>query len=98
MSGPDSVVRRGLLLLLGPYVAPRDALEESLAAIWADVLNLDQVGVEDDFSDLGGDSFDATVVQMAIENEIRVRVPLSVLVETSNVAALAREIKRIQGS
>ncbi|MFF4674104.1 amino acid adenylation domain-containing protein, partial [Streptomyces sp. NPDC001279] len=38
------------------YLAPRTPVEETLAAIWADVLGVDQVGVHDNFFDLGGDS------------------------------------------
>ncbi len=38
------------------YVAPRDEVEEALAALWRRTLSLDQVGVRDGFFDLGGDS------------------------------------------
>jgi amino acid adenylation domain-containing protein/non-ribosomal peptide synthase protein (TIGR01720 family) len=38
------------------YVAPRDGTEQALATIWADVLGLPRVGVNDDFFELGGDS------------------------------------------
>ncbi len=38
------------------YTAPRNATEETLAAIWADVLGVEKVGVHDDFFELGGDS------------------------------------------
>jgi amino acid adenylation domain-containing protein/non-ribosomal peptide synthase protein (TIGR01720 family) len=38
------------------YTAPRTALEETLTAVWADVLGVARVGVHDNFFDLGGDS------------------------------------------
>ncbi|TCV59961.1 non-ribosomal peptide synthetase [Pseudomonas fluorescens] len=38
------------------YVAPSNALEQTLAAIWCDVLNVAQVGLNDNFFELGGDS------------------------------------------
>jgi hypothetical protein len=38
------------------FVAPTDDLQESIAAIWRDVLKLPQVGVQDNFFDLGGHS------------------------------------------
>lgn len=41
-----------------PYVAPRTAVEETLAAIWREVLRVDRIGVDDNFFDLGGASFE----------------------------------------
>jgi non-ribosomal peptide synthetase component E (peptide arylation enzyme)/thioesterase domain-containing protein/aryl carrier-like protein len=38
------------------YVAPRDAFEREIAELWAETLDVDRVGVEDDFFSLGGDS------------------------------------------
>ncbi|MEV8526624.1 amino acid adenylation domain-containing protein [Streptomyces sp. NPDC052000] len=46
-------------LAAGDYVAPRTPAEERVAALWAEVLGVDRVGVEDSFFDLGGDSLRA---------------------------------------
>ena len=40
----------------GDYSAPRSEIEQALAAIWAEVLGLEQVGITDNFFELGGDS------------------------------------------
>ncbi len=50
LPAPDASAAQAL------YVAPRNADEEKMADIWADLLKLERVGVHDDFFDLGGDS------------------------------------------
>jgi amino acid adenylation domain-containing protein len=47
---------------MGEYIAPRTELERTLASIWAQVLRVDQVGVQDNFFELGGHSL--LIVQM----------------------------------
>src|SRR5205085_12063611 len=44
------------------YIAPRGALEEVLATIFAEVLKLERIGVRDNFFDLGGHSLSATQI------------------------------------
>lgn len=50
-------------LLAQDYIAPRTPLEKQLAALWAELLQVDKVGIDDSFFDLGGDSL--AVVRMA---------------------------------
>ncbi|PMY89317.1 MULTISPECIES: non-ribosomal peptide synthetase, partial [unclassified Pseudomonas] len=49
------------------HVAPHTALEKSLAAIWQDILAIDNVGLEDNFFELGGDS----IVSMQVVSRAR---------------------------
>jgi amino acid adenylation domain-containing protein/non-ribosomal peptide synthase protein (TIGR01720 family) len=49
------------------HVAPRTAMERALAAIWQDVLAIDNVGLEDNFFELGGDS----IVSMQVVSRAR---------------------------
>ncbi|MEY9875806.1 amino acid adenylation domain-containing protein [Streptacidiphilus sp. MAP12-33] len=51
---------------VGEHVAPRDATEAAVAAVWAEVLGLDEVGVHDNFFDLGGDSIRAVALVGAL--------------------------------
>ena len=73
--------------------APRTRVEAVLAKIWEEVLELETVGVHDDFFDLGGQSLDATRI-VARAREVFC-VPLSlrvVLTDASTVAKLAEKI------
>ena len=72
--------------------APRDETEALLAGIWAEVLGLDRVGIDDDFFELGGHSLLATRVVSRVRQVFGADLPLSSLFERPTVAALAAEI------
>src|SRR4029077_18852139 len=74
------------------YVAPRDGVEEQLAAIWAEVLGLERVGIHDNFFELGGHSLLATQVIARANSVLDVDLALRRLFETPTIAALAAEI------
>jgi acyl carrier protein len=75
--------------LVSNYVAPRNPTEETLSLMWAEVLKVERVGVEDDFFDLGGHSLLATQIISRVRETFKVEVPLRSLFESPTVAALA---------
>jgi amino acid adenylation domain-containing protein len=72
-----------------PPAAPSGWAEEALARIWAETLGLDQVGVEDDFYDVGGDSLRAVGV-LVRAREAGLAVPMSLLLANHTIRDLAR--------
>lgn len=72
-----------------PYVAPRTPVEHTLATLWAEVLRLDQVGVEDAFLDLDGDSLQAAQIVARVLTTYHVQVPLRTLFASPTIAAMA---------
>jgi amino acid adenylation domain-containing protein len=80
--------------LAAPPLAPRDALEDQLARIWADALQLDAVGVEDNFFDLGGDSIAAVRLVSRVQRQFDAPIGLAALFDAPTVAALAVELRR----
>jgi len=74
------------------YVPPKTAIEEFLVDVWAKVLKVDQVSVQDDFFELGGHSLLATQVLSRIRSILKVDVPLQKLFEAPNVEELSRAV------
>ena len=73
----------------GSPVAPRTLVEAELAGIWAELLQLESVGIEDNYFDLGGTSLLAVDLFARIERRFDKKLPLSSLIEASTVAQLA---------
>jgi amino acid adenylation domain-containing protein/thioester reductase-like protein len=74
------------------YRAPADAVEEILAGIYAQVLGLDRVGVDDSFFDLGGDSLSAMRVIAAVNTAMDAHLAVRTVFEAPTVARLAPRI------
>lgn len=80
-----------------PFVAPRTPIEKLLAAIWTEILGLDQLGIHDNFLDLGGHSLMATQIISRVINRFRVELPVKSLLEAPTVAEMAAVIAEHEG-
>jgi amino acid adenylation domain-containing protein len=72
------------------YVAPRNTTEALLAQAWADVLGLDEVGVEDNFFELGGHSLLVPQLVAQIREDLSVQLPVKTIFEAPTPAATAQ--------
>ncbi|HYP25734.1 MAG TPA: amino acid adenylation domain-containing protein, partial [Blastocatellia bacterium] len=74
------------------YVPPTNPVEEILAAVWARVLEIDQVGIRDNFFALGGDSI-RSVRALALARERGLDLSLQQLFQNQTIAELARGLQ-----
>jgi amino acid adenylation domain-containing protein len=77
----------------GAYVAPRNSIEETVAAIWSEVLHVPRIGATDDFFALGGHSLLATQVISRLRQAFGIDLPLRVMFEAPRLDALATRIQ-----
>nr|WP_267468446.1 non-ribosomal peptide synthetase [Nocardia farcinica] len=79
-----------------PYRAPATDTERLLATVFADVLEIDRVGADDDFFELGGNSLAATRVVARLRQDADLDTRVQWFFSDSTVAALARRIDEAQ--
>ena len=84
--------------LATPFVAPRTAIEEKLAKIWAEVLGVDHVGIHDNFFELGGHSLLAMQIISQIHAAFQVEPSLRRFFEAVTVEGLAELIETVRGT
>ena len=103
---PSGKLDRRALLSLAPTPAegaralrrPADATEDALAAIMAEVLKVDRVGIHDDFFELGGHSLLAVQVIARVRKILHVELPMRSLFTEPTVAGLGPEVERARAS
>ncbi len=75
------------------FAAPGTIVEDVLAQMWAGILGVERVGVNDDFFDLGGHSLLATQVVTRVRETFHVELPLRRLFESPTIGSLAESIE-----
>ncbi|HEV7582963.1 MAG TPA: amino acid adenylation domain-containing protein [Mycobacterium sp.] len=80
------------------YRAPRDPREGVLAGLFAEVLKLPRVGIDDGFFDLGGHSLSATRLVARIRAELGAEVPIRAIFDAPTVAQLAQWLSQEHAS
>jgi amino acid adenylation domain-containing protein len=80
------------------YVAPRTETECEVAALWSELLNVEQISIEDNFFELGGHSLLATKMIARLRDTMNVELPLRSFFEAPTVAALAAQIETVRNT
>ena len=78
------------------YAAPTDQVQEMLVEIWAAVLGVERVGINDNFFEMGGHSLLAAQAMSRVQKAFKAELPLRLLFEFPTVAAFAEQMTAIR--
>ncbi|MFP4410900.1 non-ribosomal peptide synthetase [Coleofasciculus sp.] len=78
------------------FIAPRNHLEQQLAKIWLDLLDIDQIGINDNFFERGGHSLLALKLMGKIQHQFGQTLPLTTLFTSPTIAELATVISHAE--
>ncbi|MEX2592395.1 MAG: amino acid adenylation domain-containing protein, partial [Anditalea sp.] len=76
------------------FVAPSTKLERELARIWEKILNLERVGIHDNFFEIGGHSLLAYRIISAVREQIKIELGIRELFSNPTIAELSGKIKK----
>ncbi|MCP4152564.1 MAG: amino acid adenylation domain-containing protein [bacterium] len=80
------------------YTAPRNDNEKKLCDLWGEILGLQkqEIGIDDNFFDIGGHSLRATIMTSKIHKEFNVKLPLPEIFKNSTIRTLAETLKEFK--
>ncbi|WP_299497293.1 non-ribosomal peptide synthetase [uncultured Shewanella sp.] len=78
------------------YVPPRNYIEEELCDIWASILGLESVGIDDNFFRIGGDSISAIKLGAQVKKRLNRELPLSLLYGNPRISDVSDCLKPIE--
>ncbi len=80
------------------FIAARNVLEERLVEIWKEILGAEEIGVNDNFFDLGGQSIKAIKVVMKVQKEFKVSLNLQELFQNPTIDFIANRINEMSSN
>ncbi|MGB0909138.1 MAG: amino acid adenylation domain-containing protein [Nitrospirales bacterium] len=89
LPNPDELIDRSAKV----YTTPRNSIESQLATLWKEILGITQIGIEDNFFDLGGHSLLLTRLIARVEKIWMVNLSIRVFFEAPTIAELALKIE-----
>ncbi|HEY9809170.1 MAG TPA: amino acid adenylation domain-containing protein [Halomicronema sp.] len=78
------------------YIQPRDEVETKLAKIWGNVLNINAIGVKDNFFGIGGNSLQAVTIFSDIQKSFGKSLPLATLLSAPTIEQIANILRNEQ--
>ncbi len=95
-SQPDNLYQRPNLPT--PYAAPETELQKEVAGVWQNLLGIGQIGIYDDFFDLGGNSLMGTQLISRLRDTFKVELPIRALFEDPTISGVCKVIEQEKDS
>ncbi|MHC5736415.1 type I polyketide synthase [Nostoc sp.] len=92
-SNQSLAIRHSRNLQENTYVAPRNKIEQNIAKIWKELLGFEEISVDDNFLDLGGNSLMMIQMISQLRKDLQVELSLRIVFEAPTVAELALAIE-----
>ncbi|QQP77975.1 amino acid adenylation domain-containing protein [Bacillus sp. TK-2] len=80
------------------YEAPRNTVEEKLVSIWQDILDIENIGIQHNFFEIGGHSLKATTMVSRIHKELMVEIPLGQIFQVPTIKEIGEFINSTKES
>ena len=87
---------QSLVTQLQPYVAPETPLEKTLVVIWQKVLEVEKIGLDDNFFEAGGHSLKATRLVFRLQNEVGLALQLLDIFRYPTIRLLLQNVKALE--
>lgn len=94
LDGPQ-VVNHLRPLLQYAYIPPASEIEHRITEIWQHCFGFEQIGLQDDFFDLGGDSLLATQIVSRLRDKFKIQLSVSLLFEYTTISKIANVIRNL---
>ncbi|WDV47446.1 amino acid adenylation domain-containing protein [Clostridiaceae bacterium M8S5] len=79
---------------INSFQSPRDNIEIIMQSIWQELLDINKIGINDNFFEIGGHSLKATLLINKISKELKVDVPLEVVFSNPTIKEITEYIKK----
>ena len=79
------------------YVAPTTQLEKTISDTWKELLNVDRVGIQDNFFDLGGNSLNIVMMEHKLKEALKLEIPIVTLFTYPTIQSLANYLIEQEG-
>ncbi len=82
------------VIIQNHYLAPRNKIESQLCQIWQEILNIEKVGISDNFFSLGGNSINSIRMVASVRQQLQMDLPVDLVFEKKTISNISRSLEK----